>query len=172
MKLTETACLGPLMTKHGPEIEIFLRNGNRGTIVLDIGSDCPGGPFRSQGQRGTVSVLECVHFLLNNIGRGTDAPRKQGRHFKDRNANFMKSIPGRPSPGGLFDEAPTGRLLRQQIFDTFDALDYGHRIISLRMRVSYDTGRADYNGGFCGKSTDQRLAPYRRERYSLRLMVQ
>ncbi len=47
MKLSEPAGLRPLVTKHGPDVEVFLRQRISASIVFDEGADGARSPFRS-----------------------------------------------------------------------------------------------------------------------------
>jgi hypothetical protein len=94
--------------------------------MLDEGPNGSRRSFRTKCQGCPVPILEGVHFFFDDVGRGADAPGEQGRDFEDGDPDFIEAIGGRPASGGVFNQAPAGRLFGQYIFDAFNALDHGH----------------------------------------------
>src|SRR5215470_12467441 len=125
VKLPETSCLRALVTEHGTEVEIFLGARVGREIMFDEGPDRSRCTLRSKGQRRTIPVSERIHFLLNDVGRGTDTPSEQSGDLEDRNADLLKSVTDRRSSSRIFDDTPARSLVREDVLDAFNTLDHG-----------------------------------------------
>ena len=84
MKLPESAGLRTLVSKHGAQVKVFLRDRFGGAIMFDKGAHSAGGPLRTQGQRGAVAVRKSIHFLFDDIGCGADASSEERCGLENR----------------------------------------------------------------------------------------
>ena len=60
--------------------------------MLDVGADHRRGVFRPQRERGSVAVLESVHFLGDDVGFCAHAAGEELRLFQDRRADLVVVI--------------------------------------------------------------------------------
>src|SRR5215831_1314790 len=125
VKLPEPSCLRALVAEHGTQVEIFLGEGVGREVMFDKGPHRSRCTLRSKRQRRTIPVSERIHFLLNDVSRGTDTPSEQSGDLEDRNTDLLKSVTDRCSSSRIFDETPARGLVREDVLDAFNTLDHG-----------------------------------------------
>src|SRR5437879_253601 len=126
MELPEAPRLRPLMAEHRTDVEIFLWEWIGRPIVLDEGADRACCAFRAQGQRGSIPVGKCVHLLLDDICLRANAPGKERSEFENGDTDLLIPVAERPAPRRILNQTPPRGLLRKNILDALDALDYVH----------------------------------------------
>ena len=116
--------------------------------VLEVGAADRRGPLRAQRQRAAAAVLERVHLLLDDVGRGADPPREQlGRLERGR---LDLPIAGRAEDParGLLDRGAAGRLVGQHVVGP-----------SRGLRLGAHERAGGYRASACRKGFDARSAP-------------
>ena len=114
--------LGPLSSKHGPEIErLGLRVGPE-LSVLQHGPHHPRRVLGAQAEAGLVlvAIREGVHLFGHDVAGAAHAAHKQLGLFEDRRAHLAIAVGQKHLAGHLLHLAPGGKL----VFETIDhALD-------------------------------------------------
>ena len=123
VELAIPACLGPLVTEHGPGVPQPLGLVVQQPMLL-AGTHTAGRAFRAQGQAVTVTVVEGVHFLFDDIGHFTDAALEQIGLLHDGHADFLVAVAGQHGPHFCFQPLPQPRLFRQDIVHPADGGDF------------------------------------------------
>ena len=105
-------------------------------VVLEHGAHDAGRAFRTQGQLVAVHrVFEGIHLLLDDVGDGADGAREQARLLDDRGHDLLVAVAFQDRFGGVLEQLPQRRVLRQDVVHAFDGDDFfwfGHgRLLSL-----------------------------------------
>ena len=69
-------------------------------------------------------VAEGVHFLLDDVGDGAEAPGEELGGLDDGRADLAVAIAARPGGDDFLEALPARRGLRQQVVHAFDAGEF------------------------------------------------
>jgi hypothetical protein len=90
--------------------------------MLDKVPHHPRGPFWAKRKRALSTVGEDKHFFLDDIRRIAKGTSKKFNGFKNRRANFFKSIEREKSAGSVFESCKISDIGPEQIACSFGGL--------------------------------------------------
>ena len=117
--------LWPLMSKHGAGIPQPLLLVVEQPVLI-CGSHTPGGTFRTQTDIITISIVETVHFLFNDISDFPDRTFKDLSPFYYGKPNFPITEPLDDTLKSRFQVLPTQRLIRKRVTHSPNCLKFCH----------------------------------------------
>src|SRR5262249_27671946 len=121
MELTKPALLRPLAAKHRAQV---IELSHRLALVhlrLDVSAHHTGRALGTQCDLRPISVIEGVHFLLDDVRRLADGTAEELGFLGDRDADLGEIISSEDLPRRGFDPLPDPYLLGQDVRKSFDA---------------------------------------------------
>ena len=115
VELAQAARLRSLAAEAGYQVVEPQRHRSVVKPVLKQRAHYRGGTLWSERNAAAAAVLECIHFLLHDVGRLADAAAEQLGVFKGGEAYFPEAAPRRAVPDDFFRILPDRRFLRQYV---------------------------------------------------------
>jgi len=129
MKLAVTPFLRTLITKHRPHVIQFRNRVEIIEPVLNERTHHRDRPFRAQGDGMITLIVKCVHLFFNNICRFPDRATEKLCFFRNRCADFSKSVSPENFAYRLLQKLPGFDFTRQDIIHPFYCSDIQNTIL-------------------------------------------